>query len=63
MAKQKVSTPFYGNVAMMNGREVYTSFGHDLPKMIADAEGLYHGIIRIEEAHTGKPPVWVRKDE
>lgn len=53
--------PMYANVCIKDGRKIYTSFGRDLNQMIVEAETLYSGVIAIEEAHAGKPPVWERQ--
>lgn len=51
--------PLYASVCEMNGARVYTSFSRDLAKLIAQTETSM-GVIAIEEAHAGKPPVWTR---
>ena len=54
----------YANVVInQNGSRIYSSFGKNLEKMIKEAEEIKIGVIAIEEAHAGKPPVWIRKEE
>lgn len=53
------ATPLYATVCLMNGHRCYGSFSRDLPKLIAYAER-NRGVIVIDEAHAGKPPVWTR---
>jgi hypothetical protein len=60
---KKEQKPMYATVAIMNGMRVYCRFSTDLEMLIHDAETIYTGIIAIEEAHAGKPPVWERKEE
>ena len=62
MARKELK-PYYANVCDRDGHRVYTSFGTDLAKMIDDAETWLHGVVAIEEAHAGKPPVWTRPAE
>lgn len=50
----------YGNVIERDGRHIYSSFGTDLAAMIDAAETRLSGVIAIEEAHQGKPPLWTR---
>lgn len=61
--RMKDTGPLYGAVVIYNDRECYSSFNKDLEKLIGYAESYGHGIIRIEEAHAKKPPVWVRPPE
>lgn len=51
----------YGLVCLdWNGNEVYTSFMDDKNEAIEAAERL-SGVIRVEEAHAKKDPIWTRK--
>lgn len=60
--RNKETTPVYGAVCLnWEGHRVYTSFSTDLQELIDIAEGIGHGIVAIEEAHAGKPPVWERE--
>lgn len=56
-----MNRPYFANVCERDGKPIYTSFGHDLAEMIRAAETINYGVIRIEEAHAGKPPVWTRE--
>lgn len=62
--RNKETTPVYGAVCIgWEGRRTYTSFSTDLQELIDKATiGGYSGIIEIEEAHAGKPPVWKREE-
>lgn len=60
--RNKETQPVYGAVCInAQGQRIYTSFSTDLQELIDKANGIYHGIIAIEEAHAGKPPVWERE--
>lgn len=59
--RNRETQPVYGTVCInWNGDRVYTSFSTDLQELIDKAEHTF-GIIAIEEAHAGKPPVWERE--
>lgn len=61
MNKRDKNLPFYGAVCINhNGRRIYTSFSTDLEALIETAKTNW-GIVEIEEAHAGKPPVWTRE--
>jgi hypothetical protein len=57
---KKLSAPIYAAVVEMNGTRMYSRFSEDLDALIRDAETLYTGIVAIERAHAGEPPVWTR---
>ena len=60
--KRDKSKPIYGAVCIGTlGVRVYTSFSTDLQELIDKADTNF-GIIEIEEAHAGKPPVWKRDE-
>lgn len=62
--RNKETEPVYGAVCIdAGGHKIYTSFSTNLQELIDKAEGTYHGIIAIEQAHAGKPPVWERDKE
>ena len=42
-------------------REMYSSFHATAEKAIAQA-GANSGVIRVEKAHAGEAPIWVRED-
>lgn len=61
--RNRETTPVYGAVCTdSRGTRMYVSFSTDLQELIDRAEGGYHGIEEIEEAHANKPPVWKRED-
>lgn len=60
--RNKELKPVYGAVCIdWEGRRIYTSFSTDPQELIDKAEGSY-GIVEIEEAHAGKPPIWKREE-
>lgn len=59
----KDSKPMYGAVCIdWNGHRIYTSFSTDLQELINKAKSM-HGIIEIERAHAGEPPIWERAND
>lgn len=58
-ARKKQKT-IYAYVCERDGQRIYTSFDVDLDAMIDAAETWKLGVVAIEEAHAGKPPVWTR---
>lgn len=44
-----------------NGHEVYSSFFNDKSEAIKQAE-VSLGVIRVEEAHSKKEPIWIRNE-
>lgn len=60
--RNKETTPVYGAVCIdERGHRIYTSFSVDPQELIKKAEGAYFGIVAVEEAHAGKPPIWERE--
>lgn len=57
--RRPAGRPVYATVVMMNGARWYSRFGSDLPELIAYAERM-PGVVAVELAHAGKPPVWER---
>ncbi len=57
----KKQMPVYATVVIMNGKRWYSSFNSDLNLLIEKTKDM-PGIIAIEEAHAGKPPVWEREE-
>lgn len=45
-----------------SGREVYTSFYRTADEAIRIATNSA-GVIRVEKAHAGEPPIWVREEK
>lgn len=59
----KENKPVYGAVCLdWEGRRVYTSFSSDLDELILNATTVGYGIVAIEKAHAGEPPVWTREE-
>lgn len=59
---KKKTLDMYGNVCLMDGHRIYSSFFREdeLQKNIDEAIAYKSGVIAIEKAHAGEPPVWER---
>ena len=61
--RNKETQPVYGAVCLdWNKKRVYTSFSVNPQELIDRAEGGDYGIIAIEKAHAGEPPIWEREE-
>ena len=65
MTKKRRDSVIYANVIMRDDHRLYSSFFHKdkLDSMIAAAIRYNHGVIAIERAHAGEPPVWTRGED